>query len=64
MAKYAISSSGEASLRQLASDIKCFSASNLEAGRRLKEVTMFVGAGNLIGCYSGNNYTDPKFSYS
>ncbi len=49
MAKYAISSSGEASLRQLASDIKCFSASNLEAGRRLKEVTMFVEDG--LGTY-------------
>lgn len=42
MAKYAISSSGEASMRQLALDIKCFSLNNLEAGRKLKQATISV----------------------
>lgn len=49
MAKYAISSSGESSMRQLANDIKSFSTSNLEAGRRLKQATLSVEDG--LGIY-------------
>lgn len=49
MAKYAISSSGEASMRQLANDIKSFSTSNLEAGRKLKQATLSVEDG--LGIY-------------
>ena len=49
MAKYAISSSGESSMRQLANDIKSFSTSNLEAGRRLRQATLSVEDG--LGIY-------------
>lgn len=49
MAKYAISSSGEARMRQLANDIKNFSTSNLEAGRKLKQATLSVEDG--LGIY-------------
>lgn len=49
MAKYAISSSGQSSMRQLANDIKSFSTSNLEAGRRLKQTTLSVEDG--LGIY-------------
>lgn len=49
MAKYAISSSGEAGMRQLASDIKNFSSNNLEAGRKLKQATISVEDG--LGIY-------------
>lgn len=49
MAKYAISPSGQSSMRQLANDIKSFSTSNLEAGRRLKQTTLSVEDG--LGIY-------------
>lgn len=49
MAKYAISSSGEASMRQLANEIKNFITSNLEAGRRLKQSTVSIENG--LGIY-------------
>lgn len=49
MAKYAISSSGEAGMRQLVSDIKNFSLNNLEAGRKLKQATLSVEDG--LGIY-------------
>lgn len=49
MAKYAISPSGETGMRQLASDIKNFSLNNLEAGRKLKQVTISVEDG--LGIY-------------
>lgn len=49
MAKYAISSSDQSSMRQLANDIKSFSTSNLEAGRRLKQTTLSVEDG--LGIY-------------
>ena len=49
MAKYAISSSSEARMRQLANDIKSFSTSNLEAGRKLKQATLSVEDG--LGIY-------------
>lgn len=49
MAKYAISSSGEACMHRLANDIKSFSASNLDEGRKLKQATISVEDG--LGIY-------------
>lgn len=49
MAKYAISFSGEVSMRKLASDIGSFSANNLEAGKKLKQAVLSVESG--LGIY-------------